>query len=44
MNGLTIIIGQLKLVYLTNRKTKRKDVNKRISRPFSNKSEGVILS
>ena len=31
MNGLTIFIGQLELVQLTNRKTGRKVVNKQIS-------------
>ena len=34
MNGLTIMIGQLGLVQLTNRKTRRKHVNKLISRPL----------
>ena len=37
MNGLTIMIDELGLVKLTNRKTKRKDVNKLISRTFVNK-------
>ena len=31
MNSLTIIVSELKIVYLTNRKTERKDV---ISRPL----------
>ena len=37
MHDLTIMIGQLGLVYLTNRKTRRKDVNEQNSRPFVNK-------
>ena len=32
MNGLTIMIGQLELVWLNNRKTGRKHVHKLISR------------
>ena len=38
MNALTFIIGhgQLELVYLTNMKTGRKDVNRQVSSPFVN--------
>ena len=42
MNGLAIIIGQLGLVQMTNRKTGRKDVNKRFSRPFVDKISIMI--
>ena len=42
MHDLTIMIGQLGLVYLTNRKTRRKDVNKRISRQFVNKMPTIV--
>ena len=34
MNGLKIMIDQLEFVYLNDRKTGRKDVNKLISRPL----------
>ena len=34
MNGLKIVIGQLRLVKLINRKTERKKINKLISRPL----------
>ena len=37
MNGLTIMVGQLGLVQLNNRKQEIKDVNKQISRQFYNK-------
>ena len=37
VNGLKIIIGQLGIVELTNRKTGRKNVNKLISTPFLSK-------
>ena len=36
MNGLTIMIDELGLVKLTNRKTRRRDVNKLIKRSFVN--------
>ena len=41
MNGLTIMIGQLGLVWLTNNKGK-KHVNKQISRQFINKISIIV--
>ena len=37
INSLTIMIGKLWLVELTNSKTRKKNVNKQYSRPFVNK-------
>ena len=42
MNGLTITIGQLGFVQFTNRKSEKKDVNKRISRQFINKISIIV--
>ena len=42
MNGLVIVIGQLGLAQLTNRKRGRKDVNKRISRAFVNRISMIV--
>ena len=42
MNGLTIMVGQLGLVQLNNRKPERKDVNKQISKQFVNKISIIV--
>ena len=42
MNGITIIIGQLGIVHLANRKTGRNHVNNQISRLFINKISIIV--